>query len=242
MLQRLLEYWRHVLPLSAYNLIVGTLQEVSSQSGGGKISISLIGTLWAASNGVGAVIDGLNKAYDVNEERPWWKAQLLAMGLTIALSVFIVMALAIVLYGNHIGEFLATKAGLGPQFAATWNIVQWPIGLAFVLLAFVLLYRYAPDLHGLEWDHVIPGAIIAVVLWLVVSIGFRIYLHYFNHYGAMYGSLGAVIILMLWFYLSGAAILIGGEVNSEIEHASAEEGEPDARLPGEKEPGDNLAK
>ncbi len=216
MLQSLLEYWRHVLPVSAYNLVVATLQQVSANAGGGKLSFSLLGTLWAASNGTGAIMDGLNKAYDVKEGRPWWKAQLLSIVLTIALSAFVVIALAIVLYGNRIGEFVANKAGFGRQFAATWNVLQWPIGLGFVLIGFVLLYRYAPDLRGLKWYLVAPGAIVAVVLWLLVSIGFRIYLHYFDHYGATYGSLGAVIILMLWFYLTGAAILVGGEVNSEI--------------------------
>ena len=163
-----------------------------------------------------AIIDGLNKAYEIKDERPWWKSQLLSIFLTIALSIFTVIALAIVLYGNRIGEFVANKAGLGRQFEIAWRIVQWPIGLGIVLLAFVLLYRYAPDLRGLKIRNVAPGAMIAVVLWLVVSIGLRIYLHYFDHYGATYGSLGAVIILMLWFYLTGAAILIGGEVNSEL--------------------------
>lgn len=238
LLQELLTYWRHVLPRPAYELVLKTLQEVSAGAGGGKISLSLIGTVWAASGGMGAVIDGLNRAYKVKEGRPWWKAQVLSVVLTIALAIFIVIALSIVLGGNHIGEFLATRVGLGSQFGSIWNVVQWPIGLAFVLLAFVLLYRYAPDLHDLKWSQVTVGAIVAVVLWVVVSIGFRIYLRYFDHYGATYGSLGAVIVLMLWFYFTGAAILIGGEVNAEIESTAARHGAPDARLPGEKEPGD----
>ena len=241
-LPTLLAYWRHVLPRSAYELIVSTLEQVTATAGGGKLSLSLVGTIWAASAAMGAIIDGLNKAYEVKEGRPWWKAQLVAIGLTIALGFFIVIALAIVLYGNRIGEFLANEVGLGPQFKQTWTVVQWPIGLIFVLIAFVLLYRYAPDLHGLRWDQVTPGAMVAVGLWLTVSIGFRIYLHYFNHYGATYGSLGAVIILMLWFYLTGAAILVGGEVNAEIENAAAREGVPGARLPGEKAPRRRLPK
>lgn len=239
MLQELLAYWRQVLPRSAYELVLKTLQEISANAGGGKLSLGLLGTIWAASGGMGAVMDGLNRAYKVKEGRAWWKAQLLSVLLTIALAIFIIIALSIVLYGNRIGEFAATHVGLGAQFQLVWNVIQWPIGLAFVLLAFVLLYRFAPDLHDLELSHVMPGAIVAVVLWLFVSTGFRIYLHYFDHYGAMYGSLGAVIVLMLWFYLTGAAILIGGEVNAEMESMAARQGAPDARLPGEKEPGDS---
>src|SRR5581483_6098004 len=238
----LLAYWRHVLPHSAYELIVSTLEQVTATAGGGKLSLSLVGTIWAASAAMGAIIDGLNKAYEVKEGRPWWKAQLVAVGLTIALGFFIVIALAIVLYGNRIGEFLANEVGLGQQFKQVWMVIQWPIGLIFVLIAFVLLYRYAPDLHGLRWDQATPGAMVAVGLWLTVSIGLRIYLHYFNHYGATYGSLGAMIILMLWFYLTGAAILVGGEVNAEIENAAAHEGVPGTRLPGEKAPRPRLPK
>jgi membrane protein len=241
MLQELLTYWRHVLPRSAYELVLKTLQEISANASGGKLSLGLLGTLWAASGGVGAVIDGLNRAYKVKEGRPWWKAQLLSIVLTISLAIFIIIALSIVLYGNRIGEFAATYVGLGAQFQAVWSIIQWPIGLAFVLLAFMLLYRLAPDLHHLELEHVTPGAIVAVVLWLFVSMGLRLYLHYFDHYGATYGSLGAVIVLMLWFYLTGAAILIGGEVNAEIESTAARHGVPGARLPGEKEAGESSA-
>ena len=238
LLTELLAYWRQVLPRAAYELIVTTLKEISQNAGGGKLSLGLIGTIWAASSGMGAIMSGLNKAYEVTEGRPWWKAQLIAVLLTIALAFFIVVALAIVLYGDRIGQFAAGRIGLGAQFEVLWNVIQWPIGLIFVLLAFVLLYRFAPDLRGLRFEEVTPGAMVAVALWLAVSIGFRLYLQFFNHYGATYGSLGAVIILMLWFYLTGAAILIGGEVNSEIENAAARRGIPDARLPGEKEPGE----
>jgi membrane protein len=239
MLNDLLAYWRHVLPRSAYDLVVSTLKEITASAGGGKLSLSLIGTIWTASAGMSAIMGGLNKAYEVTEGRQWWKAQLVAVGLTIAFAFFVVIALAIVLYGNRIGEFGANLVGLGPEFEGVWAIAQWPIGLALVLAGFVLLYRFAPDLHGLRWSQVTPGAVVALVLWLIVSIGFRIYLHYFNHYGATYGSLGAVIILMLWFYLTGAAILTGGEVNAQIENAAARRGVPGARLPGEKAPHQN---
>jgi len=215
-MKELLAYWRGVLPRSAYDLVLKTYQEISTSAGGGKLSLGLIGTVWAASGGMTAVIDSLNRAYAVREGRPWWKAQMLSIALTISLAVFILTALSIVLFGNHIGEFVANYVGLGAEFKAIWNVIQWPIGLVFVLVAFILIYHFAPDVHRVRWRQVIPGAIVAVVLWLVVSIAFRLYLHYFDHYGATYGSLGAVIVLMLWFYFTGAAILVGGEVNAEL--------------------------
>lgn len=127
-------------------------------------------------------------------------------------------------------------------FDRLWNVLQWPVGIGFVLLAFTLFYRYAPDLENLEWSHTIPGAAVAVTLWLAISLGFSSYLHFFNSYGATYGSLGAVITLMLWLYLTGTAVLIGGEVNSEIENAAAQAGEPESRLAGEKAPGEKRKK
>ena len=238
LLESLLADWRHVLPHDAYTLIVDTLTEIRKNTGSGKLSIGLLGTLWAASNGVSAVMDGLNKAYEVREGRPWWKAQLVAIALTIAGTVFVLTALALVLGGEHIAYAIARYARLGKQFEAAWAIAQWPLVLLFVLIAVALLYRFAPDLHGLEWSHIVPGAVVSVTLWLIVSSAFRVYLRYFNHYGTTYGSLGAMIILMLWFYLTGAAILVGGEVNSEIENAAARRGAPDARLPGQKGPGE----
>jgi membrane protein len=114
--------------------------------------------------------------------------------------------------------------------------VQWPIVLAFVLLAFALIYYFAPDLKHQKWYWITPGSLAGVVLWLLVSFAFRVYLRYFDHYSVTYGSLGAVIVLLLWFYLTGAAILVGGKVNAEIEHTAARHGAPDAKLPGEKSP------
>lgn len=235
----LFDYLARIMPPSAYQLISETMYEVSASSGGGKISFGLLAALWAASYGMGAITESLNIAYDVKESRPWWKARLVAIGLTVALSVLIIGALVLVVFGGRIGEGLATAYGFGPAFAFTWKIVQWPVVLAFMILAFALLYYFGPALREQEWHWLTPGAAIGVALWLLVSVAFRIYLHFFDSYSATYGSLGAVIILMLWLYLTGAAVLIGGEVNSEIENAAAEQGAPDAKERGEKSPQEN---
>lgn len=236
--QDLFHYLGAVIPGEATQLVSSTISETIEKSGGGKISFGILAALWAASNGMGAICSALNIAYEVKESRPWWKARLTALLLTIALAVLIITALVGVLYGHDIAEVVAGKFGLGTVFEWTWKIIQWPIILAFVLLAFGLIYYFAPDVKDSSWHWVTPGAFIGVALWLLVSFGFSLYLSYFNSYSSTYGSLGAVIILMLWFYLTGAAILIGGEINSEIENAAAEQGAPEAKQEGEKEPND----
>lgn len=234
--QALFSYIARVMPPSAYQLIDSTMAEVSASSSGGKISFGILAALWAASNGLGAITQSLNVAYDVKENRAWWKQRLTAIGLTIALSVLIISALILVVAGGHIAEFLAGKFGFSSVFSLTWKILQWPVVLAFMILAFALIYYFAPDLRKQSWKWLTPGAAIGVALWLAVSLAFRVYLHFFDSYSNTYGSLGAVIVLMLWLYFTGAAILIGGEINSEIENAAAQSGAPDAKEKGEKHP------
>lgn len=232
----LFNYLGKVLPSSATQLVSTTIFEVSNASGGGKISFGILAALWAASAGMGAISESLNIAYHVKETRPWWKQRLIAVGLTLVLAVLIITALVVVLYGGRIADGLASSYGLGGSFALAWKILQWPIVLFFLFVAFASIYYWAPDLKDQDWRWVTPGSLIAVVLWLLVSFGFRIYLHFFNSYSKTYGSLGAVIILMLWFYFTGAAILIGGEVNADIEAAAAEAGAPEPKKEGEKHP------
>jgi membrane protein len=234
--QSLFNYLGTVLPASASQLVSTTVFEVTSASGGGKIAFGILAALWAASNGMGAITQALNIAYDVEESRSWWKQRLTAVGLTVALSLLIISALLLVLYGGRIADYVAANYGFGESFAVAWKVLQWPIALAFVLFAFTLIYYFAPDVRDQKWIWVTPGAVLGVVLWLLVSFSFRIYLHFFDSYSKTYGALGAVIVLMLWLYLTGAAILIGGEVNSEIEHAAAKAGVPGAKKAGEKAP------
>lgn len=219
--QQLFSYLSRIMPPSAFQLVNATMIEVSQSSGGGKLSFGLLAALYAASNGMNAITDSLNAAYDVEERRPWWKQRLVAITLTVALSVLILLALTLVVAGGHIGEGVANAYGFGPAFAMVWKIIQWPFVFAIMILAFALIYYFAPDLRKQKWQWLTPGALIGVVLWLLVSVGFRVYLEFFDSYSKTYGSLGAVIILMLWLYFTGAAVLIGGEINSEIENSSA---------------------
>jgi membrane protein len=226
--QELISYFGRIMPPSALDLVVATLNEITKARGSAKLSLGILFALWAASSGVNALSEGLNAAYDVKETRPWWKIRLIALAMTVALAVLIITSLSLVLYGGRLGESIAASIDAGVAFEITWKILQWPIALSFLLLALVLIYRFVPNVgakrRGKGLPHsdyrqrwFSPGIIIAVALWLLVSLGFRLYLHFFNSYSATYGSLGALIILMLWFYLTGAAILLGAEINSEYE-------------------------
>ena len=232
----LLTYLRAIVPVSASDLINTTVDEISQKSSGGKLSFGLLTSLWFASSGMGAIVDGLNVAYDVKETRAWWRRTLLAILLTIALAVLIITALALMFYGSRMAEGIANRYGLGAAFTAAWPVLQWLFVLVFVFLAFQLIYYFAPDLHEQQLRWLTPGAAVGVILWLLVSFLFGSYLNFYNTYSVVYGSLGAVIILLLWFYLTGVTILIGAEVNAIIEQAAARAGDPEAKAPGEKAP------
>ncbi len=205
-------------PGSASELVHSVVNQTFKSSSGLKLAMGLLGALWAASGGMGAVVVSLNVVYRVKETRAWWKQKLTIIGLTLALAALIVVALVLVLYGGKIGQLLATQIGLSDVFRIAWKVLQWPLSFGAMFLSFSIIYYFGPDLKERKWYWVTPGAVTGVALWLVASLGFRLYLHFFNSYSATYGSLGAVIILMLWLYITGFAVLIGGELNWIIEN------------------------
>jgi membrane protein len=208
-------------PGSASGLVHSVVSQTAKSSSAIKVGAGILGALWAASAGMSAIVISLNVVYGLTESRPWWKQRLTVLGLTISLAALIILAFALALYGGEIGNALASSLGLGRLFSVVWSIVQWPLLLGAMFLAFSIIYYFGPDNSDPSWHWVTPGAALGVVLWLVASFGFRIYLHFFNSYSATYGSLGAVIILLLWLYLTGLAILVGAELNSVIEAEDA---------------------
>lgn len=205
-------------PGSASSLVHSVIDQTFKSSSGIKLAAGILGALWAASGGISAVVTSLNVVYRTPETRPWWKQKLTVIGLTLALAGLIIVALVLVLYGGKIGESIASHIGLGKIFAITWKVLQWPVSFGAMFLSFSLVYYYAPNLEERRWYWVTPGAVIGVGIWLLASLGFRVYLHFFNSYSATYGSLGAAVILMLWLFITGFAVLIGGEVNWVIEN------------------------
>jgi membrane protein len=213
----LLNYLATVMPAASVKLVRTTLDEVSAGGGSGRLSFALVAALWVASSGMKAISETLNVANGVKETRAWWQVRLVSIALTIALVVNVICALSIVLYGGHIGDVVALRFGYEDSFVAVWRILQLPIAIIFIFITFSLIYCFAPNLPRRRWRWSMPGALVAVMLWLLISGFLRVYLHFFDSYSRTYGSLGALIALMLWLYLTGMAILIGGEINSEMQ-------------------------
>jgi membrane protein len=222
-----------VAPNEVLSIVQDQVLKIAHEKNGGLLTIGMLGTIWSTSSGVTAIIDTLNQAYDIQESRPWWKVRLLALGLTLALALFIVISFALVLVGPTLAEKVAVWLHMGSAFAWTWKILQWPVVFGLVAFAIAMIYYYAPDAEQ-EWIWITPGSIFATVLWLLISIGFKFYVSHFTSYNATYGAIGGVIVLMLWFYVSALAVLIGAELNAEIEHASPYGKEPGEKVVGEK--------
>lgn len=211
-----------VVPGEAMRLVRETLQDVVSSRSGGLLSFGLLGTIWAASSGVAAVIETLNRAYDVTEERSFIKMRATAIGLTLALALLFIGGTALIMFGDKFAEWLSLNLGLSAAFTVAWQVVDYLLGLAMLFLAIQLVYYLGPNVKQ-KWEWITPGAVVAVALVIVGSLAFSLYLRFAPSYSATYGGLGAVIILMLWLYLLGLAILIGGEINSEIAHAAGKD-------------------
>jgi membrane protein len=229
----LFTYIQQFMPPDAFSMLQKTMREVVTHSSGLKLAIGLVLALWSGSGGMRSIMDALNRCYHVKESRPLWKSVPLSMALTAAISALTIAALVIVLYGGSIAQFVGDHTGLSNITVLLWRVVQWPLAFFFVVLAFATIYYWAPDAEQ-QWSWITPGSLIGVILCVAASICFRIYLHYFNSYGKTYGSLGAVIVLLLWLYITGMAILVGGEINSEIENSAAKRGHPEAKDVGEK--------
>jgi membrane protein len=215
----LLDWLDKVMPREARRLVASWVENVAGARSGGLLSLGLLGSLWAASNGIGAAIDALNTAYNVEEGRPFWKSRLMAIGLTIALSVFFVSGQVLIMFGDWLAKWLAAWIGFGGTPTALWRYVDYLIGLLLLTIGVGLIYHFAPNVKW-KWRLVTPGAVFAVTASLLASILFSLYLRIAPSYSATYGSLGAVIVLMLWLYLLGLALFLGGEINSEIERAA----------------------
>ena len=177
------------------------------------MSFGVIATLWSASNGINAVVRAFNKSYDVEETRSFIVARGMSILLTIAMIFVFIMALLLPVFGREIGVFLFSQLGLSDEFLVTWNMLRWLISLLILFIVFIGLYWIAPN-KKLTCTSAIPGAIFATVGWALVSYGFSFYVGNFGNYTATYGSIGAIIVLMIWFYLTAFIIILGGEINA----------------------------
>ena len=223
-----------VLPPSANDLLIRTLREVTPNSTGGKLTFGLLFALYSGSGGMTQLMTTLNAAYEVKESRSWLRVHLISLALTLAMSILLILAIFLVLSGSQVAQSAARANGFRGGVFILSKILQWVLALAFVIFAFAVIYYYAPNVHEQHWYWLTPGSVIGVAAWVLASAGLRLYIHFFDTYSKTYGSLGAVIILMLWFYVTGLSFLIGSQINATIEHAAAEHGHIEAKAPRQK--------
>lgn len=229
---RAMDALARVAPGEVLTILRDQMKQISMNRNGGLLTIGILGTIWSASSAVSGTMATLNAAYGIREGRPWWKVKLIAIGITIAGGIFVLISVALVLLGPTLAGPVANWLGLGNAFAIAWKIVQWPIVFLLIATAVGFIYYFGPDAEQ-RWEWITPGSLLATVLWIVASLGFRVYLAKFGDYNATYGTIGGVIVAMLWLYISGLAIMVGAEMNAVIEHAA-----PWGKEAGEKRPGE----
>lgn len=213
--EEVLEVLSRVLPDSAYAVIQNNVKGVVHTRNSGLLSFGIITTLWAASNGIGAVIRGLNKAYDVEEVRPFWKVKGEAVLFTIALALIILFSFVLLIFGRYIGIYLTEWLGLSEYFFKIWNVFRYISMLIMMIFVFSALYFYTPNCK-LKWRDVIPGSIFSTFGWVATSLGFAYYVNNIANYSRIYGSIGGVMVLLIWLFISAMIILIGGELNATL--------------------------
>jgi membrane protein len=223
----------NVVPDDVRTIIVDQIRKISEGNAVGLLTVAFFFTLWSSSSAVVSMCSTLNAAYDITEGRPWWKVRLTAIGITVGLALFILASMTLVIAGPTLAEKIAQGFGLGPVFEWTWKIVQWPIVFLLVVTACAFVYYFAPDAEQ-DWVWITPGAVLATVLWVLISLGFKYYVSNFSNYNETYGTIGGVMVLLLWFYVSGIALLIGAELNAEIEHSSPYGKDVGEKVPGER--------
>jgi membrane protein len=209
----LMTYLGKVLPSGAASLVSEVLTQTT---GSGKALLSFFFALWSSSSATAGIIDTLNAIYGQTERRPWWKYRVIAVALAIATGILLTAALIIVVYS----PIILNKVLPGTATLFVWKLTQWPAAALLLIMALLGIYRFAPNVQQQHWKWLLPGSVTAAVIWMAVSLLFKVYVRHFSHFGLLYGSLGALIILMFWFYLSGVAILVGGVINAVLSDAA----------------------
>ena len=194
-------------------LIQEQMRRLANNENGGLLTFGVAAALWSSSAALVSIVGALNRAYDIEEGRPWWKVRLVAIGLTLGVAVIVLVALSLVLGGPALAERLGQTTGWGAPFEWTWLVLQWPLVFALVTTGIGLIFYFGPDADQ-DWAWISPGAVAATILWLLVSLLFKLYIANFTDYEGSYGTVGGVIVVLLWFYISGIAILAGAELNA----------------------------
>jgi membrane protein len=222
---KLLNYLALVVPHDAFQMVLDTFNQTTLHASGGKIVLGIVAAVWSASVGFTAIQDTLNTVYKVKETRPYWKVRGSAMLVTVLLSLIVTLILGSLLAGSFCAHLIRGHlhyARIAFGLAVATHLVFDIVAAALLILLFAVIYYFAPDVKVKHWRWLTPGGAIAIACWLIASVGLRVYLHYSNSFTVTYGSLGGVIVLLTWFYVTGLMLLLGAEINSEIEAAVAE--------------------
>jgi len=224
-----------ILPEQAVALVETHLRELVENPRPRLLTVGLLATLYSASRGVDALRKTLNLAYDVKESRKWWRTELVAFGMTIGGAVLVLVAIAALTAGGSAGFWLASRVGIAHQYVLVWSWLRWPVTALVIMLCAALAYYVLPDVKQ-KFKFITPGSVLGTLIWLLGTWGFSVYASHFASYNVTYGSIGGVIVLLTWFYISGFIFLMGGEINAIVEHASPEGKDSGARAPGEAPP------
>ena len=222
-----------IAPAAVVELLREQLTSLSNSGDTGLLSIGLLMALWSSSAAMVSVIDAMNRAYDIEDSRTWVKRRGVAIALTVGLALFILTSFGLIVAGPWLADFLGQQFGLAGAFATTWKILQWPVVFLLASTGFGLVYYFAPDAEQ-EWVWITPGALTATVLWFLASLAFRLYVVNFGNYEEAYGTLGAIILTLLWFYITGLAMVVGAELNAEIHRASPWGKNPGPKIMGQR--------
>ncbi|MBU6957626.1 YihY/virulence factor BrkB family protein [Pseudomonas sp. CVAP len=220
-----------VLPPQALEQVNPVIDQLQ-QSKGGLLSVGIVIALWTASAGVRLMMSAMNAAYDVVEGRPIWKRFPLSIFYTIGVAGMLLVAAALMVLGPQVMEWIASQIGMEEFIVTLWTILRWPVIVILLMVAVALIYYVMPDVKQ-KFRFITPGSVLAVVVWIIASLGFGYYVKTFANYNAMYGSIGAIIVLLLYFYISAAVLLLGAEMNAVIDHMSSEGKHPGAKDFGE---------
>ncbi len=205
------------VPQNTGSAVLNVIQETVASNSGIVFSFSMLTTLFAASKGIKAIMKALDKAYDQTGSRPWWHTQLIALAFTLVLAVMILLALFLLIFGQLLISLILDSLDASAAFNVLWRLLSILLALTVMILSLALMYKYLPQLT-LKMKRVMPGALFAAVGWSAISLAFSVYVNNFGNYSKIYGSLGGIIALLIWIYLSSLIILIGGEINATVDY------------------------
>jgi membrane protein len=224
---------RPFLPGQAQSIVDEKLDDLLTQTRPRLLTLGILVAIWTASRGANAVAKALNRAYEVDESRPYWKVQLVVITVTVVGALLGLVAIAALIAGGSLGYWVANRLGMATAYHYAVQWLRWPLTAVVIMLAAALAYYFLPNVKQ-RFRYITPGSVVATTVWMLATWGFGVYVVHFGSYDATYGSIGGVIVLLMWFYISAAIFLLGGRINAVIEHASLEGKNPGEHVEGEK--------